>query len=71
MIKINPQAERLYSVFCSWCGCFLYYSERKNSHGMCKPCKKAQLENWTPSTVLQQTLHHGPDRPVEPNREKC
>lgn len=39
MVKINPKAEKLYPVICSWCGKIVRYSTIKNSSGICQSCR--------------------------------
>jgi formylmethanofuran dehydrogenase subunit E len=44
MIKINPKAEKLYPVICSWCGEIVSWKDVENSHTICESCSEKELE---------------------------
>lgn len=66
MIKINPSPENPYPVVCSWCGRLLYYTEIKNSDGMCEDCADKLLTEWCQETDAKQTLQYGEKVPSWP-----
>lgn len=43
MIKINPKAEELHPVICSWCGKVVSWGPVENTHTICESCSKEEL----------------------------
>lgn len=43
MTRIDPKPERVYPVYCGWCGVLLHWSPVEGSTGLCPECKRELL----------------------------